>query len=141
LETRGGIEFVNAVAVDFEIAADREQMFRVFVNLLRNGAEALENTNAETGRPKRIRVESWLEDEAAIIEVADTGPGVPASARARLFTAFSSSRSGGSGLGLVIAADLVHGHGGAIALVPGDDDENSGAKFRITLPQVAVSTQ
>ncbi|MGH6801656.1 MAG: sensor histidine kinase, partial [Methylocella sp.] len=141
LEARGGIEFVNAVAADFEITADREQVFRVLMNLLRNGAEALENAGAEPGRPKRIRVESWLEDKTAVIEVADTGPGVPASARARLFTAFSSSRSGGSGLGLVIAADLVHGHGGAIALVPGADDENSGAKFRITLPRGAIGTQ
>ena len=116
-------------------------MFRVLMNLLRNGAEALENARAEPGRPKRIRVESWLEDKTAVIEVADTGPGVPASARARLFTAFSSSRSGGSGLGLVIAADLVHAHGGAITLVPGADEENSGAKFHITLPQAAIGTQ
>jgi len=141
LEARGGIEFVNAVAADFEITADREQMFRVLMNLLRNGAEALETAGAEPGRPKRIRVESWLEDKTAVIEVADTGPGVPASARARLFTAFSSSRSGGSGLGLVIAADLVRGHGGAIALVPGADEENAGAKFHITLPQAAIATQ
>jgi signal transduction histidine kinase len=141
LDARGGIGFVNAVAADFEIVADREQMFRVLMNLLRNGAEALETTRAEPGRPKRIRVESWLEDKTAVIEVADTGPGVPASARARLFTAFSSSRSGGSGLGLVIAADLVHGHGGAITLVPGADEENSGAKFHITLPQAAIGTQ
>ncbi|MGB7965084.1 MAG: HAMP domain-containing sensor histidine kinase [Methylocella sp.] len=141
LEARGGIECVNAVAADFEIAADREQMFRVLMNLLRNGAEALENARAEPGRPKRIRVESWLEAEMAVIEVADTGPGVPASVRARLFTAFSSSRSGGSGLGLVIAADLVHGHGGAITLVGGADEENSGAKFHITLPQAAIGTQ
>ncbi len=76
-----------------------------------------------------------------MIEVADTGPGVPASARARLFTAFSSSRSGGSGLGLVIAADLVRGHGGAITLVPSADDENSGAKFHVALPLAAIGTQ
>ncbi|MGH6839165.1 MAG: ATP-binding protein [Methylocella sp.] len=141
LETRGGIEFINAVAADFEIVADREQMFRVLINLLRNGAEALENTRAEPGGPKRIRVLSWFEDKTAVIEVADTGPGVPASAQARLFTAFSSSRSGGSGLGLVIAADLVHGHGGAITLVPGADDGYPGAKFRIALPQAAIGTQ
>ena len=76
-----------------------------------------------------------------MIEVADTGPGVPVSARARLFTAFSSSRSGGSGLGLVISADLVHGHGGAITLVSGTDEENPGARFRVTLPQAAIGTQ
>jgi signal transduction histidine kinase len=141
LEARSGIEFVNAVAADFEISADREQIFRVLMNLLRNGAEALENAKAEPGRPKRILVESWQEDKTAVIEVADTGPGVPESARARLFTAFSSSRSGGSGLGLVIAADLVHGHGGAITLVPGADEENAGAKFRVTLPQAAIGQQ
>jgi signal transduction histidine kinase len=140
LEARGGIEFVNAVAADLEIAADREQMFRVLMNLLRNGAEALENTRADTGRPKRIRVLSWLEDKTAVIEVADTGSGVPVSAQARLFTAFSSNRSGGSGLGLVIAADLVHGHGGAITLVPSADDEYPGATFRVTLPQAAIGT-
>ncbi len=140
LEAGGGIEFVNAVATDFEIAADREQMFRVLMNLLRNGVEALENARAEPGRPMRIQVLSWRENQTAVIEVADTGPGVPESARARLFTAFSSSRSGGSGLGLVIAADLVHGHGGAITLVPAADDE-TGARFRITLPQAAIYKQ
>lgn len=141
LEARGGIAFINAVAASFEIVADREQMYRVLMNLLRNGAEALDNMKAEPGRPKRIEVLSWLEGETAVIEVADTGPGVPASTRERLFTAFSSGRSGGSGLGLVIAADLVHGHRGAITLVTGADDENSGAKFQITLPQAAVATQ
>jgi signal transduction histidine kinase len=141
LEARGGIEFINAVAANFEIVADREQMYRVLMNLLRNGAEALENMRAEPGRPKRIEVLSWLEGETAVIEVADTGPGVPANARAQLFTAFSSGRSGGSGLGLVIAADLVHGHRGAITLVTGADDETSGAKFHIILPQAAVATQ
>ncbi|HEY8033123.1 MAG TPA: HAMP domain-containing sensor histidine kinase [Methylocella sp.] len=141
LEARGGIEFVNAVAADFDISADREQIFRVLMNLLRNGAEALENVRMEPGRPKRIRVRSWLEDKAAVIEVADTGPGVPESTRARLFTAFSSSRTGGSGLGLVISADLVHGHGGAITLVTGADEDNPGAKFQITLPQAAIGAQ
>jgi signal transduction histidine kinase len=41
----------------------------------------------------------------------------------------------------VIAADLVHGHGGTITLVPGADDKNSGATFRVTLPQAAIGTQ
>jgi signal transduction histidine kinase len=141
LEARGETEFVNAVAADFEIVADREQMFRVLMNLVRNGADALENASLESGHPKRIRVKSWLEGRSAVIEVADTGPGVPASARDRLFTPFGSGRSGGSGLGLVIAADLVRGHGGAITLVSGADEKSSGARFRITLPQDANGGQ
>ncbi len=47
----------------------------------------------------------------------------------------------GAGLGLVIAADFVRSHGGAITLVPAAEEENSGAKFHITLPQDAIHTQ
>ncbi|MGA3342277.1 MAG: HAMP domain-containing sensor histidine kinase [Methylocella sp.] len=135
LEAPGEIEFVNAVSADFEIVADREQMFRVLMNLIRNGVEALTSAMTEIGRSARIRVQGWLDKREAVIEVSDTGPGVPVSARAQLFTPFSSSRAGGSGLGLVISADLVRGHGGAIILVDGANAEGSGAKFRISLPQ------
>ncbi len=138
LEAPGEIEFVNEVPADFEIVADREQMFRVLMNLIRNGVEAFESTGVEPGRPKRITVQGCLDNREAVIEVVDTGPGVPVSARAKLFIPFSSNRSGGSGLGLVIAADLVRGHGGAIVLVPGANEEGFGAKFRITLPQPAA---
>jgi signal transduction histidine kinase len=135
LEAPGEIELVNAVPADFEIVADREQMFRVLINLIRNGVEAFESAGAAPGRPKRITVQGWRGKREAVIEVVDTGPGVPVRARAKLFIPFSSNRSGGSGLGLVIAADLVRGHGGAIMLVPGANEEGSGATFRITLPQ------
>jgi signal transduction histidine kinase len=137
LETHGEIAFINSVAADFEILADREQMFRVLMNLVRNSAEALENMKGDEGRPKRISVNSWLADETVFIEVSDTGPGVPQGARERLFIPFSSSRSGGSGLGLVIASDLVRGHGGDIKLISGADRGEWGTTFRITLPTAA----
>ena len=55
------------------------------------------------------------EGAVTIIEVADTGPGVPERARANLFKAFQSvARKGGTGLGLAIAAELVQAHGGQI---------------------------
>ena len=60
--------------------------------------------------------------------MSDTGPGVPARARAHLFEAFQTSGCpGGSGLGLAIAAELVRAHGGDIHLVEG----TIGATFRI----------
>jgi signal transduction histidine kinase len=135
LEAPADIEFVNAVSADFEIVADREQMFRVLMNLIRNGVEAVDSARMEPGPPGRIRVQGWLNNKEAVIEVSDTGPGVPAGARAQLFTPFSSSRAGGSGLGLVIAADLVRCNGGAIMLAATENVEGSGAKFRIVLPQ------
>ena len=70
-----------------------------------------------------------------MIEVADTGPGLPQQAHAHLFEAFqASTRTGGSGLGLAIAAELVRAHGGDIRLVDG----TIGATFRITIPDRAV---
>ena len=81
----------------------------------------------------------WLiarrEGSVVVLEVSDTGPGVPEKARAHLFQAFQgSARSGGTGLGLAIAAELVRAHGGEIRLVPG----TIGATFRIAIPDRAV---
>jgi signal transduction histidine kinase len=133
------IEFVNEIAEDFIVAGDGEQLFRVFLNLFRNGVEALERAGPAPGQPARITIEAKREysggDATAVIEVADTGPGVPETARAKLFTAFSSSsRPGGSGLGLAIAADLIRAHGGTIILVTKAAEDEAGARFRITLP-------
>lgn len=134
LEAECKIEFVNTVPAGFEITADREQMFRVIMNLVRNGVQALDAVEAEDGQPKRITIRAWREKKTAFIEVSDTGPGVPPAMRDRLFTPFSSSRAGGSGLGLVIAHDLVHAHGGTIRLVPPPEGQCRGAAFRVSLP-------
>jgi signal transduction histidine kinase len=73
-----------------------------------------------------------------VIEMSDSGPGVPARARAHLFEAFQSvARKGGTGLGLAIAAEIVHAHGGEIALVRNE----GGATFRITIPDVVVDIE
>src|SRR5260370_3045999 len=70
-----------------------------------------------------------------MIEVSDTGPGVPAKARDHLFEAFQASgRPGGSGLGLAIDAELVRAHGGDIHLVEG----TIGATFRVAIPDRPV---
>ena len=62
----------------------------------------------------------------------DTGPGLPQKARDNLFQPFRGGvRQGGSGLGLVIAAELVKGHGGTLAL---EETGPRGSTFRISLP-------
>jgi signal transduction histidine kinase len=132
------VAIVNNVNAGFVLWADSEQLFRVLMNLMRNGIEALERAGPARGQPAQIVIAAGFAGDNAIIEIADTGPGVPPSVRAQLFTPFSSSsRPGGSGLGLAIAADLVRAHGGSIELAPVEDDadENPGATFRITLPQ------
>ncbi|MFZ0729235.1 MAG: ATP-binding protein, partial [Methylovirgula sp.] len=128
------VKVVNKVAEDFEIWADPEQMFRVLMNLIRNGVEALDRAGPARGRPACVTVSAEQTAAGSVIELADTGPGVPPSVRAQLFTPFSdSARPGGSGLGLAIAADLVRANGGKIGLEP--DSEDEGARFRIVLPQ------
>ncbi len=132
----GPVRIDNEVPDGFEVVADAEQMFRVLLNLLRNGVEALERAGASPGRAPTVTVRAWKEGGATIIEVGDTGPGIPTMLRPKIFSAFqNSTRPGGTGLGLAIVADLIRAHGGTIVLA-GDD---VGARFRITLPWLPVA--
>jgi signal transduction histidine kinase len=63
--------------------------------------------------------------------VSDTGPGVPADVRDRLFEPFATARADGTGLGLAIARDIARAHGGEARLV---SNTPSGAVFEIELP-------
>lgn len=116
------------VPAGMTVPADPEQLYRVLANLVRNAAEAI----AASGRPGQIRVSARGNGEAAWIRVLDDGPGMPASAMEHLFQPFrGGSRRGGSGLGLAIAHELVHAHGGTLALT---SSTTAGTEFVITLP-------
>ncbi|MGC1710528.1 MAG: HAMP domain-containing sensor histidine kinase [Methyloceanibacter sp.] len=118
-----------------EVDADRDQLFRVLANLCRNAVQALE---CEGGSAGEIVVAARRKGAITIIEVADTGPGVPDRARAHLFKAVQSvARKGGTGLGLAIAAELVQAHGGEVDLVGND----GGATFRVTIPDAVVELE
>lgn len=134
------VEIVNNVPEDFEILADPEHIFRVLMNLIRNGVEALEHAGPSGGHNALITIDARKVDGMAIIDVADTGPGIPEAVRDKLFTAFfNTTRTGGSGLGLVIASDLVRGQGGTIELLP--PKETIGATFRIKLPLYGLENE
>jgi len=135
LAAHPSIEWVNAVERGLTIDADPDQLFRVLLNLVRNAVQALEAQPMGDVAPEQIRVTGRREGSVTVIEVSDTGPGLPPKARERLFEAFQTSdRAGGSGLGLAIAAELVRAHGGDILLVEG----TIGATFRITIPDRPV---
>ncbi len=102
---------------------DRDQMKRVFLNLFDNSIAAME------GRGE-IRVRASLEEDWVKLEVADTGPGIPAEIRPRLFEPYASGK-GGTGLGLAIVNSIVQGHGGEIRA---EENQPRGARFVIRIP-------
>jgi signal transduction histidine kinase len=129
------IDWTVEIEETLEVDADRDQLFRVLSNLCRNAVQALESEGASPGE---IVVSARREGAVTIIEVADTGPGVPEKARTHLFKAFQSvARKGGTGLGLAIAQELVQAHGGQIALI----DDEGGATFRVTIPDAVVDIE
>lgn len=129
------IRWIVAVERGLTMDADHDQLFRVLVNIARNSMQALEvRGNGDPARDQ-IRITGRREGSVVVIEVSDTGPGVPEKAQAHMFQAFQgSTRAGGTGLGLAIAAELVRAHGGEIRLIPG----TIGATFSITIPDRAV---
>jgi len=129
------IEWINAIERGLIVDADPDQLFRVLLNLVRNAAQALESDKSKVATAKQIRFTGRREGAVTILEISDTGPGIPEKAKAHLFEAFQgSSRDGGTGLGLAIAAELVRAHGGELNLVEG----TIGATFRIMIPDRAV---
>jgi signal transduction histidine kinase len=129
------IRWIVSVERGLTVEADHDQLFRVLVNVARNAVQALEARGARDPARDQIRITGRREGSVVVLEVSDTGPGVPEKARAHMFQAFQgSTRAGGAGLGLAIAAELVRAHGGEIRLVPG----TIGATFRIMIPDSAV---
>jgi signal transduction histidine kinase len=135
LASEASITWISAIERGLTIDADPDQLFRILLNLVRNAAQALEGRPRSEAATQQIRITGRREGSVAILEVSDTGPGVPAKARDHLFEAFQTSgRPGGSGLGLAIAAELVRAHGGDIRLVEG----TIGATFRVAIPDRPV---
>jgi signal transduction histidine kinase len=120
----------NAIDPGVLVTADRIQLFRVLVNLLRNAAEV---------GARRVRVSARPSGSVVVLDMADDGPGLPEAVRADLFRPFAGSmRRGGSGLGMAIARDLMVAHGGDIELV---ETGAAGTTFRLTLPSAEPATQ
>jgi signal transduction histidine kinase len=135
LDPGTSIRWISAVDRGLEVDADPDQLFRVLLNLARNAVQALDSQAAKATGNAQVRIAGRREGAVVVIEVSDTGPGLPAKAREHLFEAFQGSgRSGSTGLGLAIAAELVRAHGGDIRLADG----TIGATFRITIPDRTV---
>ena len=127
------LSFSEDIPAGMTLRADGEQLFRAIFNLVRNARQAIMATHLAG----EINVEGYEDDSAWWIRVTDTGPGLPPRAQEHLFQPFQGGvRKGGSGLGLVIAADLVRGHGGRLEL---SKTGTEGTTFVIQLPKADLA--
>jgi len=112
------------------IHADGGVLRQAFLNLIRNALEAM----APQGRGQlRVRIARSTLDgfEAALVEVGDTGPGIPKDRWAEVFQPFVTTKQEGTGLGLPTVAKLVQAHAGKVECL---EEPGGGACFRVVLP-------
>ena len=105
------------------LSADPEQLVQVFLNVVLNAIQA-------TSPGGCVTVAVHPHAAAAAVDVCDEGPGIPASARQRIFSPFFSTKPGGTGLGLAISNRIVETHGGRIEIL----QPARGALVRVILP-------
>jgi two-component system sensor kinase FixL len=109
------------------VLADRVQIQQVVINLVRNAMDVLPTS---TRRELRIST-SDQGDGFAVVQVADTGPGVSDDVRERLFQPFTTTKPDGMGVGLSICRTIIEAHGGSIWV---ESNADGGATFAFTLP-------
>jgi signal transduction histidine kinase len=137
LESRG-VQLVVESNPELLIRADSGHMKQVLINLVRNGAEAIDGAGTVTLRARAARAPIGEgETDAVLLEVSDTGKGIPPEAEKRLFDPFFSTKETGTGLGLPIAARIVERHGGMLQYQtwPGH-----GTTFGVVLPREIKDT-
>ncbi|PHR93729.1 MAG: hypothetical protein COA69_03610 [Robiginitomaculum sp.] len=121
------IQFTNHIDRKLQIFADPDHTYRIFLNLLRNAVQAMQDSEIKT-----LNVEASEIDGKILIRIADTGPGLPSKAKENLFKAFTSStHAGGTGLGLTISRELARAQGGNLQLESTGAD---GTVFLVGLP-------
>ncbi len=121
------------------VAGDPDRLLQVFLNLFRNGVEAMAGGGGEL--VVRTRFERLAPQcggrAAAVIEIEDRGPGIPREIQQNLFNPFFTTKDGGTGLGLPISLRIVEEHGGAVEV---QSQMGQGTTIRVLLP-TAVDEQ
>jgi signal transduction histidine kinase len=116
------------------IHADRQQLQQVLINLVQNAADSIAHRGSITLRARQGASSALNQSQPMVtIEVIDTGKGMSHAVEKRLFDPFFSTKEGGTGLGLPIAARIVEKHGGFIQYLT---QPNLGTTFSIVLPKI-----
>jgi two-component system nitrogen regulation sensor histidine kinase NtrY len=116
-----------------EMLLDPEQIRGVLMNVFSNAIAAVRTEGACMVAPAiEVVVDFDRSTARARIEIADTGPGIAATDKSRVFEPYFTTKKGGTGLGLAIVSSVISDHQGEISIF---DNEPCGARFVITLPQ------
>ena len=112
------------------VYANRTHVEKVLFNLLRNGIEAMHESDVE--QPViTVTVRTKFDAHAALVTIQDNGPGVKEENLHQLFKPFFTTRAKGIGMGLAVSRSLIEANGGQLWI---DPQEGSGAIFHLTLP-------
>jgi len=117
------------------VLGDPNQLEQVVVNLINNARDAMDRAASKELRLRTFETGGWV-----TLEVADTGCGIPASDRDRIFDPFYTTKEvgRGTGLGLSITHRIVENHGGRIEV---DDNQPTGTVFRVILPRAKETSR
>jgi PAS domain S-box-containing protein len=107
--------------------ADFRMLEQVFLNLITNASQVMKDTNG----PKIIEIASSKLHNFCQITFSDSGPGVPANIRDKIFDPFYTTKSNGFGIGLSISHRIINDHGGTLVL---SESKLGGAMFKIDIP-------
>lgn len=118
--------YFNNCPSNIRVSGDREQLFRVFVNLVKNAVQSIEK-----GKKGEIKIELSINNSMILAIIEDNGKGIPEDIRPKLFSPNFTTKSGGMGLGLAIVKGIIENTGGRIWF---ETNLGVGTKFFVELP-------
>jgi signal transduction histidine kinase len=127
LKVRLSIDIAAEERDQLEIKADERMLRQALLNLLRNGAEAIPDDKED----RIVLVRAFRERESAVVEIEDTGEGIPEPQLQKIFIPFFTTKSTGHGVGLALAHRVVTEHGGTLTA---SNSTRGGAVFTMRLP-------
>ncbi|MGH9466175.1 MAG: sensor histidine kinase [Terriglobales bacterium] len=130
-ETKGIVIEMRAPRPGPRVWLDRDLVEQALLNLVNNGMQALEAAGAQ-GPRRRLTLEVWEQNQEAVMRVRDFGDGIAVEHRDKVFDLYFTTRSEGTGIGLALAARIMHLHHGVVELEPAGTGE--GASFLLHFP-------
>jgi two-component system phosphate regulon sensor histidine kinase PhoR len=140
LAEESGVELIYDTGDDIALRGDFDRLVQLLLNLTDN---AIKYTTVKEHGEKKVWIRTRIEEESAVIQVEDTGIGIPKEAKERVFSRFfrvdkARSRSmGGTGLGLAIVRFIAEKHNGKVIM---ESEFGKGTTFTVKLPIKKVSS-